>query len=599
MSVARNEVAGQDRWNVEAFYPTFEAWEKDFEEAKKQSKWPELLEFKGHLHEGAERIRDALTLLFDLSQHIEKLYTYAHLRHDEDIAEEKYKSAFNKVVSLYHEFSKEVSWFEPEILAIAQKSMDTYLASPELKKYRFYLEKIIRRRAHTLSPSEEKLMALAGPALMTASKAFSALNDADFSFGTAKDSQNKEHEITHGSYAIYNRSQDRVLRKNSYERYLAQFTKYENTLAELVNGQVQSHLFKAKARNYSTCLEAALYPKNIDVEVYSALIKAVNERKGSLHKYVALRKKTLKLDELRYYDMNVPLTKAVEIKMPYKEAEEIVIESVAPLGPEYQNILRKGLKEERWVDRFENKNKRSGAYSSGCFDSMPYILMNYKDLLRDVFTLAHEAGHSMHSYLSHKSQPYWYADYPIFIAEVASTFNEDLLMRLLLERVKTKEEKIFLINQKIDDIRGTLFRQTLFSEFELLIHTYAENNYPITPHHLKEAYRNLSLKYFGENLVPDESLDVEWARIPHFYYNFYVFQYATGISAALALSDRVIGGGKSERDDYLNFLKSGSSLYPIDIMKLAGVDMRSPEPVIKAIDKFSNLVDELDTLLST
>jgi oligoendopeptidase F len=299
------------------------------------------------------------------------------------------------------------------------------------------------------------------------------------------------------------------------------------------------------------------------------------------------------IGQLHLYDMYVPLISAVDIRMSYKEAEEIVIESVAPLGVEYQNLLRKGFKEQRWVDRYENKNKRSGAYSSGCYDSMPYILMNYKDILKDVFTLAHEAGHSMHSLMSHQHQPYQYGDYPIFLAEVASTFNEDLLMRLLLNRAKSKEERIFLINEKIEDIRGTLFRQTMFAEFELLIHELAEKNIPLTPKLLKEEYYKLNRRYFGEHVIIDDEAAIEWARIPHFYYNFYVFQYATGISAALALSERVNAGGNKEREEYLSFLKAGCSRYPIDILKSAGVDMRSPEPVGKAITKFGALVTQL------
>jgi oligoendopeptidase F len=599
MVLTRNEVAEQDRWNVASLYPSFEAWNKDFEKANRSDqdpKWPEIAAFQGHLHESPQMIREALIQIFDQARQIEKLYTYAHLRHDEDIANEANKSAYNKILSLYYQFSKETAWFEPEILAIDPQVMERALNSPELKEFRFHIEKILRRRKHTLSPKEEKLLALAGPALMGPSKAFSALNDADFNFGQAIDSEGKEHEITHASYALYMRSQDRELRRNTFERYHKQFAKYENTLTELINGQVQAHLFNAHARNYATCLEAALYPKNIDVNFYHALIEAANRHIAPLHKYVALRKKILGVDKLYTYDLQVPLIKSIDIMMPYKEAEEIVIESVAPLGPEYQNILRKGLKEERWVDRYENKHKRSGAYSSGCFDSQPYILMNYKNLLRDVFTLAHEAGHSMHSHYSRTSQPYWYSDYPIFIAEVASTFNEDLLMRLMIERAKSKEEKIFLINQKIDDIRGTLFRQTLFAAFELALHNFAEKQIPLTPQLLKETYRNLNQKLFGDALQLDESMEIEWARIPHFYYNFYVFQYATGISAALALTDRVIGGGKTEQNDYINFLKSGSSLYPIEIMQLAGVDMRSPEPVLRAIDKFSRLVDQLEDL---
>lgn len=318
----------------------------------------------------------------------------------------------------------------------------------------------------------------------------------------------------------------------------------------------------------------------------------------ALHRYVDLRKKVLKLKELHLYDMYTPLVSSFEIKMSYKQAEEIVIESVAPLGPEYQNLLRKGFKEQRWVDRYENQNKRSGAYSSGCYDSMPYILMNYKSILRDVYTLAHEAGHSMHSLYTHTHQPYQYGDYPIFLAEVASTFNEELLMQLMLERANSKEERAYLINSKIDDIRGTLFRQTMFAEFELWLHETAENNIPLTPKLIKEQYHSLNRKYYGKSVVIDKEADAEWSRIPHFYYNFYVFQYATGISAALALSERVLKGGNKEREEYLSFLKAGCSKYPIEILKDAGVDMRSPKPVEAAIQKFDSLVKLLDKELN-
>jgi oligoendopeptidase F len=361
---------------------------------------------------------------------------------------------------------------------------------------------------------------------------------------------------------------------------------------------VQNHLFKTKARKYNTCLEASLYPKNINSDVYHALITAVNESLPALHKYVSLREKIMACGPLHLYDMYVPLIAEVDIKLTYDEAAEAVVESVAPLGSEYQNLLRQGLIKDRWVDRYENKNKRSGAYSSGSYDSMPYILMNYKGVLRDVFTLAHEAGHSMHSLLSHKNQPYQYGHYPIFLAEVASTFNEELLMQYMLERSSNVKEKIYLINEKIEDIRGTLFRQTMFAEFELLIHSLAESQTPLTPSRLNEEYRKLNEKYFGTSVIIDEEAVVEWARIPHFYYNFYVYQYATGISAALALAKRVQSGGPQEQSDYLNFLKSGCSRYPIETLKLAGVDMSRPEPVKEAIKKFESLVDELGTLIA-
>lgn len=599
MTTERSQVAKQDQWNVDALYKDLKAWDKEFSELVPSStpRWPKLAAFKGQLG-SPEALKKALECSFEISRKLSKLYTYAHLRHDEDITQDEYKTAYNKILTALHEYNQETAWFDPELLALDEATIEKLLNSVILADYRFHIEKSVRVKKHMLSHENEELLAMAGKALQAPHKAFSAINDADFKFGSILDSQGKSRELTHGSYGLYIRDQDRVLRKNAFKQLLGKYQDYENTLCELLNGQVQSHVFNAKARHYSSSLEAALFPKNIDTEVYHALIKAVNCHLNVLHDYVQLREKVLNVGPLHLYDMYVPLIAQVDIRMPYKEAEDIVIESVAPLGPEYQNILRKGFKEDLWVDRYENKSKRSGAYSSGCYDSMPYILMNYKNILKDVFTLAHEAGHSMHSFHSHKHQPYQYGDYPIFLAEVASTFNEELLMQLMLQRAKTKEERIYLINEKIEDIRGTLFRQTMFAEFELWIHDMAEKNIPLTPKLIKDFYRELNQKYFGPSVVIDEEADVEWARIPHFYYNFYVFQYATGISAALALADKVSKGGATERDAYLSFLKAGCSRYPIDILKSAGVDMRSPAPVTAAIEKFGSLVKQLEKELT-
>lgn len=596
MAVDRINVAKKDQWNVEALFSDIDTWEKAFANScppDTKPRWPQMAAFKGRLGESPKTLKDVLDLQCKLSRDLSTLYTYAHLRHDEDITNDAHKTAYNKVLALYHDFAEETSWFEPELLALSDSILKNLLESPILADYKFHLEKIIRIKKHMLSPEGEELLAMAAKALQAPHKAFSAINDADFKFGTVLDGSGKERELTHGLYGLYIRDRDRTLRENAFKKLLGSYTAYENTLCELINGQVQAHVFNAKARHYSSCLEAALFPKNIDTKVYHALIKAVNDNLNVLHSYVQLREKSMGIGQLHLYDMYVPLTSEVDIRMPYHEAEEIIIESVGPLGGEYQNLLKKGFKEQRWVDRYENKNKRSGGYSSGCYDSMPYILMNYKDILKDVFTLAHEAGHSMHSLSSHTHQPYHYGDYPIFLAEVASTFNEDLLMRLMLERAKSKEERIFLINEKIEDIRGTLFRQTMFAEFELLIHEMAEKNVPLTPKLLKDEYKKLNRRYFGENVIIDDQASSEWSRIPHFYYNFYVFQYATGISAALALSDRVMNGGSVERDQYLSFLNAGCSRYPIDILQSAGVDMRSPEPVAAAINKFGSLVDQL------
>lgn len=601
MSKNRKEVNKEDCWNVETLYQDMNLWNEEFTKLISQKEppfWPQMDRYKGQLRD-PQILKEALDEVNQVDRQLSKLYTYAHLKHDEDIAENNHKVAFSQIMGILHQFAQELSWFEPELLMISDEDASLLLSSPILKDYHFHLQKIFRQKKHTLTPEQEKIMALAGQSMQTPYKSFNAINDADFKFGTIKGEKGQDLELTHGLYGIYIRGQDRSLRETAFKAYHAKYVDYENTLCELLNGQVQAHHFNAKARHYSSCLEAALFPKNIDVSVYHSLVKAVNEEIDALHDYMKLREEVLNISPLHLYDVYVPLTSQIDIQMPYDEAVDAVIESVKYLGSDYQAILAKGLKEDRWVDRYENKNKRSGAYSSGCYDSMPYILMNYKNIIRDVFTLAHEAGHSMHSYYSHQNQSYPYSHYPIFLAEVASTFNEDLLTRYLLERFQSKEEKIFLINQKIEDIRTTLFRQTMFAEFELLLHTMVENRVPLTPQLLKDEYRKLNEKYFGASVTIDPEGDIEWARIPHFYYNFYVYQYATGISAALALSDKVVNGTAKDREAYLNFLKSGSSRYPIETLQLAGVDMRSPEPVKSAIKKFRTLTQELRSLISS
>ena len=602
MAKTRQEVSKSDCWNVEDLYSNFSDWEKELSlnvSHEQPPFWPQLDRYKGKLNESAELLKEALEEVHTIDRQLAKLYTYAHLKHDEDITHNENKVAYNKVIAILHQFAQETAWFEPELLAVPDEQIQKYLQSPILEDYHFHLEKIFRQKKHMLSPDQEELMAQAGQALQTSYKTFSAINDADFKFGSIEGPDGENLEITHGLYGIYIRHQNRDLREKAFKVYHKKYEEYANTLCELLNGQVQVHQFNAKARNYNSCLEAALFPKNIDVSVYHSLIQAVNEEISALHEYMDLRKKVLNLDSLHLYDVYVPLTPQLDLQMNYEEAVNAVIESVKPLGEQYQQILAKGMKEDRWVDRYENQNKRSGAYSSGCYDSMPYILMNYKNIIRDVFTLAHEAGHSMHSYYSHQNQPYQYGHYPIFLAEVASTFNEDLLTRYLLKKAQSKEEKIFLINQKIEDIRTTLFRQTMFAEFELFIHEQVEKRNPLTPQLLKEKYRQLNQKYFGPAVVIDQEGDIEWARIPHFYYNFYVYQYATGISAALALAEKVVSGGKKDQEEYLNFLRAGSSKYPIEILQLAGVDMRSAAPVKAAIQKFKSLIQELNQLISS
>jgi len=600
MTPKRREIAPQDRWNVEALYPSYNLWESEFDALwsppEGQTRFAPLLAYRGQIAQGASFLAQALREYFRTLRLIEKLMVYAHLRHDEDLTEEQAKGCYERSQGLLQDFRQATSWLDPEILALPPSKLQEMLASEELAEFRFHLEKLCRMQKHTLSPTEEKLSALSSMPLQTAYKAFSALNNADLKFPSIRDSQDQERSLSHGSYRLYLHDRDRTLRENAFKTYQGQFLDYENTLGELLAGNVQAHLFEAKARHYSSCMEASLKPHNIPVEVYHSLIAAVRDNISALHRYIDLKRRLLQLPQLHAYDLYAPVTTDFEIKVGYEEAEEMVIASAAPLGSHYQEILRRGLIEERWVDRYENSNKRSGAYSSGCFDSHPYILMNFKGLLNDAFTLAHEAGHSMHSYYSRHQQPYHYADYPIFVAEVASTFNEELLMHQMLKNVDNPQAKIYLIAQKLDDIYATLFRQTLFAEFEALIHEYAEKSVPLTPTLLKEEFQKLTQAYFGPSFMNDPLLAIEWARVPHFYYNFYVYQYATGISAGLALAKSVIEGGNRERDAYLQFLQGGCSRYPIELLQTAGVDMRSKKPVEVAIQTFANLLNELESL---
>jgi oligoendopeptidase F len=599
---ARNEISKEFCWDLEAMYPTWEAWENEVKEIGKEGTsphWPHIQTFKDKWHESPASLKELIELCLSIERGLSKLYTYAHLRHDEDVASETPKRAYARITSLLHDFRQETSWIEPELLTFPSDKMHHFLADPSLKDYAFHLQKILRLKKHTLTADQEELLAKVGMALETASHAFSAFNNADLHFPPVRDKEGRERELTHGTYLVYMRDNDRTLRENTFKTMHRAFSGFENTVCELLNGQVQAHAFEKKARHYDSCVDAALFPNQIERSVYDSLIKTVRANLSAVHKYISLRKQVLNLDKIHVYDLHVPLVQEVQMNMSYDDAVESIIESLSLMGEEYQNILRNGLTQGRWVDRYENVRKRSGAYSSGCFDSMPYILMNYHDTFNDVMTLTHEAGHSMHSYLSREHQPFQYSQYSIFVAEVASTFHEELLLRYLLDRTDKKEEQIFLVNQQIEKLRGTLLRQTLFAEFELKIHRFVEEGTPLTPALLKQEYRALNQEYYGSELVLDPELDIEWARIPHFYYNFYVYQYATGISAADALVDKVLKEGKEARDKYLTFLSSGSSRYPLDVLHLAGVDMRSSEPVASAMRHFGDLVDTLEKLLTT
>ena len=425
---------------------------------------------------------------------------------------------------------------------------------------------------------------------------FRALNDSDLKFGFILDKKNNKHELTHSQYHSYLINKERDIREKAFKQYHIKFDEFPTTMASLLQGKVKEHIFFAKARNFDDTLSASLFYKNIDKTVYTNLIDAVRNKISSLHKYIKYRKEKMGLKEVHLYDMYVPFVESPEIKLNYSEAVDTLLNAVLPLGNDYTAALEKGLKTDGWVDKYENENKRSGAYSSGCYDTSPFILLNYNGTLSDARTLAHEAGHSMHSYYTTKYQSPVYGSYPIFLAEVASTFNEELFNHYLIKKAKSKKEIAYLLNSRLEEIRATLFRQTMFAEFELMIHSFVENDTPLTFQLLKKEYRKLNEFYFGKDVFIDDEIEIEWARIPHFYYNYYVYQYATGISAAIALYKKVTNGNEKDKNEYMGFLKAGSSKYPLDILKDAGVDMNSPEPINSAIDYFDELLEELKAL---
>ncbi|MBS0625926.1 MAG: oligoendopeptidase F [Verrucomicrobia bacterium] len=598
MPKSRSEIPIQDRWNVEALYPSPDLWKVDFQKARGQQegpRWPDLVSYKGKLSD-PKVLSSFFEHYFSLDRHLSKLYTYAHLKMDEDLGNDAAKHDYGLITTLLHEFELESSWIEPELLSLSEDEFKRLTAHPSLKPFAFYLEKIGRRKAHTLSPEQEELLALSGKSLDTTYKTFAALTNADMTFKPAHDSKGVEQPLSNGTFTLYMNSPDRELRKNAFLNLHKGYEGLSNTLCELLQGQAEGHRYIAKARKFSSCVEAALFAHRIDKEVYIKLIETVRKHLPAMHQYLKLRKDAMGLSEIHAYDLYVSLVPESQIAMPYADACKAVIESVAPLGAQYQEVLKEGLDKNRWVDVYENPRKRSGAYSSGCYDSMPYILMNYHGTLKDVFTLAHEAGHSMHSFLSRKNQPYVYSHYPIFVAEVASTFNEQLLLNHLLQKAKTKQEKAILINHQLEGIRGTIFRQTLFAEFELQIHQWVEEGTPLTPTLLKEAYLKLVKDYYGPDFTIDPELGYEWARIPHFYYNFYVYQYATGLSAAMALFQGATRSHEA-RDKYLQFLSSGGTRFPLDLLEIAGVDMKSPKPVEAAMARFQELVAEMQKLL--
>ena len=591
MAKERSEAKASDCWDLTPLFKNDDQWKQSLDKYSAPDGLLSVLgSMKGKLSQDVDTLVNALNLQMELDRSISNLYVYAHLKHDQDVANQSSKTLYDQALHLYFQFQNVASYIEPEILQISDPDLKKILNSDKMKPYKLHLEKITRLKPHTLSSDKEELLSKASKALSASSQSFSAFNNADLSFEKILDNEGNEHELSIGLYSLYMQSKDRTLRENAFESLHKGYKEFENTVAEMLNGHVQTHLFNAKARGYESCLQAALFPNQIDPKVYHSLISTVKEHIQVMHDYVSFRKEQLQIEKVHAYDMYVSCAPETDFKMSFDEAVETTLEAVKILGEEYQQVLRKGLTEQRWVDRYENARKRSGAYSSGSYDSHPYILMNYHDTLNDVMTLAHEAGHSMHSYYSDKNQEYPYAQYSIFVAEVASTFNEELVFRHLLKNASSEKEKLYLLNQKIDGIRGTLFRQVLFAEFELLVHELAEKGVPVTVSALKELYSRLNSEYYGPDFCHDDLIQYEFLRIPHFYSNFYVYQYATGIAAALDLAEQVIS--TNDPSAYLKFLSSGSSDYPVSLLKSTGVDMLSKKPVETLINRFKGLVDE-------
>lgn len=590
----REDVDPKYTWVLEDIYASDELWQADLEKLKAVA--DEVKKYKGKLSENGENLLDLLKISDEISVLCDSLGNYAQRKSDEDTANAKYQAMVGQLMNVLVGINSSLSFETPEIVAIDDNKLEEfYNTVPELELYRKHLTKMRKEKDHILSDAEERIMALTGEMSQAPENVYSMFADADLKFPDAVDKDGNKHQLTHGSYIPLMQSADRELRKSAFENLYHTYDSFKNTCAATLNAQVKMLSFYAKARRYNSTLEASLSGTDVPTEVYHNLIKAVHENMNYMYDYVKLRKKIMGVDELHMYDLYTPIVSDVDMKITFEEAKETVLKALAPMGEDYLNILREGF-ENRWIDVYENQGKTSGAYSAGA-RVHPYVLLNHKDTLNCMFTLAHEMGHAIHSYLSNKNQPVVYSNYVIFVAEVASTCNEALLMEYLLKNTEDKNEKAYLINYFLEQFRTTLYRQTMFAEFELKINEKVANGESLTAEELNAMYRQLNKEYFGDDIVVDDEIDLEWARIPHFYYDYYVYQYATGYSAAIALSRRILNEGESAVKDYLNFLSGGCSTDPISLLKGAGVDMTTSKPISEALNLFGDLIKELDSLV--
>ena len=593
----RSEVDPQNCWDLSSLYKSARDWETALKAWEKMI--PGYGKFKGKLSSSATFLAGTLQFDADVSRLADRILRYAFLCEAGDQANSEAVRMKGRASHLATRTNEAASYLRPEIIAIAPARLKTLLKSPALKPWRLVIERVARYKPHTLDNAGEQLLAMQGQMADTASQVFRQLNDTDMRWGTIKNERGQKVELSHSSYQTLLHSAKREVRKEAFEMYYQQYDGHRNSLAAAYNGSVQTDVYNARVRKYKSCAEASLFSDNVPIKVYDNLVKSVRRGLPGLYRFYELRRKLMKLPDIHQYDVYVPILSNLQKKTPWPSAVKLVIDSLAPLGDEYCRTLRDGLTKQRWVDIYPNQGKQSGAFSAGGFDGFPYLLMNYQEEVLDhTFTLAHEAGHSMHSYFSARSQPYQYHDYVIFVAEVASTFNEQLLLHHLLSKTTNKQERAYLLNHAIDELRTTLIRQTMFAEFERVTHDLVEKGEPLTVDCLRTQYRKLLEVYFGPGFVIDPQLELECLRIPHFYRAFYVYKYATGLSAAIALSQKVLKGGARELNAYLSFLKGGCSAFPLDLLKTAGVDMSKPAPVEAAMARFGEMVEELDSILS-
>jgi len=591
----RRDVAVGDTWDLSSLYASDPQWEADL--SRLDGQIAQFETYRGRLGEAVETLLAALEFDSAFDRTAERLGTYAFLKTTEDQSNSDYQGMKSRFQNLAMRASQAASFMRPELLAIEASQMAQMMADERLSLYRLQLERLLRYRPHTLTDREERLLAMQGEMAGAAGEAFRKLNDADLRFGEIEDHQGRKLELSHATFGQLMISPDRAVRRRAFDQYYKPFADHENTLAATLAGSIHRDVYYARARNHSSSLSAALFPDNVPTEVYDNLVNSVRDSLPAVHHYLEVRRRKMGIDDIHHYDTYVPILTGIKKHHTWDQAVDVILAALAPLGSEYTGVLAEGLR-GRWSDRYPNRGKQSGAFSCGSFDGDPFIMMNFKEeVLNDVFTLAHEAGHSMHSWYSARSQPFQYYNYTIFVAEVASTFNEQLLTEHLLKNAADDDERAYLINNELDSIRATVVRQTMFAEFEKRTHEMAEAGEPLTVQSFRSVYRELLDAYFGPNFVVDKELELECFRIPHFYRAFYVYKYATGLSAAVALSRRVLGGGQQELDDYLRFLSGGCSLDPLDLLRAAGVDMTSPAPIQTTLKRFEELTSELDRLI--